>query len=84
MPLYDYRCRSCGAGFDAQRAAGEPPPPCPRCGAPDADRVFTPFAGPFTIRPRGWRARKLEGERRAREQQRAERRAEGGSGGSQG
>src|SRR5947209_19738899 len=73
VPLYDFRCRSCAAEFEAMTPVGASAP-CPECGAADADRLLRPFAGPFTIRPRGIAARRSDAERAARESQRAERR----------
>ena len=75
MPLYDFHCRSCGERFEAQVAYGESPS-CPACGAEDCERLLSPFAGPFTIRPRGRSARRSDAARRVREEQRSERREE--------
>ena len=72
MPLYDFRCRACGEQFEALAepgiAAG-----CPSCGAADSDRVFTSFAGPFTVGLRGAAARRSNATRSVREEQRRER-----------
>ena len=75
MPLYDFRCRQCGHSFEAQLPYGELPP-CPVCGHEPADRVLSPFAGPFTVGLRGHAARRSDGTRAAREEQRAERKAQ--------
>jgi putative FmdB family regulatory protein len=75
MPLYDFRCRACGERFEAFAPRGQSAP-CPTCGAPDAERVFSSFAGPFTVAPRGVAARRSNARRRVREELRAERRAE--------
>jgi putative FmdB family regulatory protein len=72
MPLYDFRCRACGAEFEAMAPFGGSAP-CPECHTGDAERLLRPFAGPFTIRPRGIAARRADGARAAREEQRAER-----------
>jgi putative FmdB family regulatory protein len=74
MPLYDFACPSCGEHFEARVSVGELPT-CPACGAGHTERVFSAFAGPFTLRPRGVAARRMEADRRARSEQRAERRA---------
>lgn len=74
MPLYDFRCRRCGAGFEARTDQDELPA-CPDCGASETERVYSPFAGPFTVGRRGQAARRSNAERRVREEQRAERRA---------
>ncbi len=75
MPLYDFRCHACGAGFEARTAAGELAP-CPECGAEDTERLLSPFAGPFTVAPRGLAARRSDATRRVREEQRQERKEE--------
>jgi putative FmdB family regulatory protein len=76
MPLYDFRCRTCGEEFEEFAAPGQTKP-CPACGAPDAERVYQAFAGPFTGgAPRGLAARRSNAQRRVREELRAERKAE--------
>lgn len=73
MPLYDFKCPACGACFEAQVPHGQLPA-CPSCGAEDAERVFSAFAGPFTSGLRGAAARRSNATRHAREEQRRERR----------
>lgn len=73
MPLYDFTCRSCGHRFEARTAVDETPA-CPACAGSDTQKLLTPFAGPFTIRPRGLAARRSDAARRVREEQRSERR----------
>jgi putative FmdB family regulatory protein len=73
MPLYDFACRSCGHRFEAQ-APPSGSASCPACGAPEAKRLLTPFAGPFTVGLRGAAARRSNNQRRVREEQRQERR----------
>ena len=73
MPLYDFTCRACGERFEA-RAAVDELAPCPICGSVDTERLLSPFAGPFTTRPRGLAARRSDANRRVREEQRSERR----------
>jgi putative FmdB family regulatory protein len=75
MPLYDFHCRACQAGFEAQVPYGRTPD-CPQCGAGDTERKLSPFAGPFTVGMRGYAARRSNQTRAAREEQRRERRAE--------
>ncbi len=46
MPIYEYRCRDCGAVFDrteplAQHGHGDLV--CPQCKKRHVDQVFTPF-----------------------------------------
>ncbi|HEY8765090.1 MAG TPA: zinc ribbon domain-containing protein [Solirubrobacteraceae bacterium] len=74
MPLYDFRCRACGERFEALAAPSEAPA-CTACGAQDVERLFTPFAGPFTVGLRGAAARRSNAVRGERERQREERRA---------
>jgi hypothetical protein len=47
---------------------------CPHCGAPDAERKLSGFAGPFTVGLRGPAAKRSNARRQAREEQRRERR----------
>jgi putative FmdB family regulatory protein len=75
MPLYDFRCHACGARFEA-RSSPEALPPCSECGSQQTERLLSPFAGPFTVAPRGIAARRSNASRRAREEQRAERKEE--------
>ena len=75
MPLYDFRCRSCEARFEA-RVPADGQAPCPECGAEDTERLLSPFAGPFTVAPRGVAARRSNDQRRVREEQRLERKEE--------
>lgn len=72
MPLYDFACPACGERFEERTAAGEQPP-CPACGVA-AERRLSPFAGPFTVAPRGTAARRSNANRAAREEARRERR----------
>jgi len=76
MPLYDFRCRACGAVFEARADVGGLAP-CEACGSADVERVVSGFAGPFTVRPRGAAAKRADAARRVRAEQRHERRAGG-------
>lgn len=50
MPVYEYRCRSCGAELEEFRPMGSPPPEaCPRCGG-ELRRVY----GRVGVRFSGW------------------------------
>ena len=46
MPLYEYRCRSCGERFEILQRMGEDGSrlACPRCGEPRPERVLSTFA----------------------------------------
>jgi len=43
MPLYDYRCKACQAGFELLVRAGSVPV-CPHCGADDLERAVSRIA----------------------------------------
>jgi putative FmdB family regulatory protein len=73
MPLYDFVCRACGERFEA-RTSPDDPVACPTCGADEAERQLSGFAGPFTVGLRGAAARRSNARRHAREEQRQERR----------
>lgn len=72
MPLYDFRCHACGARFEARTSPDELAS-CPDCGKREAERLLSPFAGPFTVAPQGAAARRSNADRRVREEQRLER-----------
>ena len=46
MPLYEYRCGTCGCKITLYQRnfGGQPGSPCPRCGGADLRRVFSTFA----------------------------------------
>lgn len=41
MPLYDYRCESCGKPFEARHGFNDPIPACPHCGNTTVKRLIT-------------------------------------------
>lgn len=50
MPIYGYRCRSCGHEVEeVQRMGAAPPGPCPRCGG-ELKRTY----GRVGVRFSGW------------------------------
>ncbi len=73
MPLYDFRCDACEEEFEALAAPGSAAP-CPAC-ATDARRLFRPISPPAKVGMRGLAARRSDATRKAREEQRRERRA---------
>ncbi len=72
MPLYDFRCERCDEHYEAN-ALVSGSVPCPRCGSEEVRRVFSAFAGPYTVRPRGLAARRADATRAVKEEQRLER-----------
>ncbi len=46
MPLYEYRCKKCGATFDRLRSFGQADKEtrCPRCDSPETERQLSAFA----------------------------------------
>ncbi|RDV84013.1 FmdB family zinc ribbon protein [Ammonifex thiophilus] len=41
MPIYDYKCRSCGYIWEERsESADSTPASCPRCGGTDLQRLF--------------------------------------------
>lgn len=43
MPLYEYKCNTCGRRFEAL-IYGSMKPVCPKCNGQDLDRLFSAFA----------------------------------------
>ena len=41
MPLYDYRCASCGQPFQAKHGFNESASVCPHCASTDVHRIIT-------------------------------------------
>ncbi|MFA6449232.1 MAG: zinc ribbon domain-containing protein [bacterium] len=47
MPIYEYECSSCGHGYERRYESSNDrdiAPPCPKCGATDAKRLFSSFS----------------------------------------
>lgn len=40
MPIYDYRCESCGKPFAARHGFNDPAPTCPHCGEVSVKRII--------------------------------------------
>jgi putative FmdB family regulatory protein len=56
VPVYEYRCRQCGAGLEEIQPMGSPPPgPCPECGG-ELKRVY----GRVGVRFSGWGFKKTD------------------------
>ena len=47
MPLYEYRCSSCGSRFELLRRMGQGNEgvACPQCGRSDVEKEYSTFAG---------------------------------------
>ena len=45
MPIYEFECAKCGAGFEALVRAGETAP-CPQCKSSEVQRRFSPISEP--------------------------------------
>ena len=44
MPLYDFRCQSCGHEFEVLVRSGEASPTCPECQSSELERLLSLFA----------------------------------------
>jgi len=44
MPLFDFRCRSCGHVFEALIRPGHATPACPECQGVDLEKLLATFA----------------------------------------
>jgi putative FmdB family regulatory protein len=49
VPIYEFRCGSCGERFEALVAVGTATEDCRVCGAPGAERVLSAQAPPFSL-----------------------------------
>ncbi len=47
MPLYEYRCASCGSRFEVLQRVGQGGTGlvCPKCGRTEVEKQFSTFAG---------------------------------------
>jgi len=53
MPTYEYKCSSCGEGFEAvQKITEAPGGTCPNCGSVDVKRLIS--ASAFHLKGSGW------------------------------
>lgn len=74
MPLYDYKCRACGHGFEKLVKLNETPD-CPACGAADPEKLlsFTASVSTDKTRKRSLAAARRRGQAVKREQDHAQR-----------
>ena len=53
MPIYEYKCKSCGHKFDKiQKISDDPLKDCPNCGAPELVKLIS--AAGFRLKGTGW------------------------------
>lgn len=43
MPIFEYKCKSCGAKFESY-VRGSEVPSCPSCGSKDLSKLFSTFS----------------------------------------
>jgi putative FmdB family regulatory protein len=61
VPIYEFRCARCGAGFEELVAAGTERVPCHECGDERAERIYSRVAEPFRLVKSHGEARRQEG-----------------------
>ena len=75
MPIYAYRCASCGHAKDVLQKISDPPlTVCPACGAADVRKQVT--AAGFQLKGSGWYVTDFRGDKKRGE---APKRADGGA-----
>lgn len=52
MPIYEYRCSSCGDAFEKMVKISAPTPPCPNCSSDDVRKLVS--ASSFVLKGGGW------------------------------
>jgi len=55
MPIYEYKCKQCGAKFEIMRgitSSGEEVK-CPKCGTRETERLFSAVCGHVPVANRG-------------------------------
>jgi putative FmdB family regulatory protein len=75
VPLYEFRCSSCNEDFEELTSSHAVAPPCPRCGGREVERRLSQVAPTPRIGLRGRAARESDARRKAREEQRRQKRA---------
>lgn len=54
MPIFEFKCAECGAGFEALALPGkETAASCPECGGEKLEKLFSTFATPKGPLPSG-------------------------------
>ncbi len=52
MPIYEYRCDSCGSEFEhLHKRLNEPAPPCPSCGQTEIKKLLSTFSAAVAQKP---------------------------------
>ena len=51
MPIFEYRCRDCGAKFEKIQAASATDATCVSCNSPQVERLLSVFAVSGATRP---------------------------------
>ncbi|HEY6731712.1 MAG TPA: zinc ribbon domain-containing protein [Solirubrobacterales bacterium] len=74
MPIYEFECENCGAGFE-ELVAAEAKAACPSCGSERTRRLYSAVSPPGR-QPRGAAVRSGESRRREGEAARQERLSE--------
>ncbi|MFI4922418.1 MAG: FmdB family zinc ribbon protein [Burkholderiales bacterium] len=60
MPIYEYRCASCGCKTEVLRKISDAPLTiCPECGKPSMDKLVS--AAGFQLKGKGWYATDFKG-----------------------
>lgn len=68
MPIFEYRCASCGHEFEALVRPGKPGPRCASCGADGVERLLSlPAVRSETTRGKAMRAAKARDHKQATE-----------------
>lgn len=52
MPIYEYRCPSCGHQFEKLVKMNAAPPECPECGQAEVDKLVSTSG--FILKGSGW------------------------------
>ncbi|RME35761.1 MAG: zinc ribbon domain-containing protein [Gammaproteobacteria bacterium] len=83
MPIYEYRCQSCGHELEAlQKVSEEPLRECPSCGKPTLRRLVS--AAGFRLSGSGWYETDFKDKKSQRHVKREEGKSPGESGGGEG
>ena len=63
MPIYEYRCESCGHDMEVlQKMSDDPLSVCPECGKPALKKLIS--AGGFILKGTGWYQTDFKGDKK--------------------